>query len=303
MMPLIESLRAFSKPEQILVSEPMSRHTTFRVGGPADVFYLPRTEEELSGAVKAARDAGEPVTVIGNGSNLLVRDGGIRGLVIHLGENFSGITVEGALLTARPGDLLSCASREALNAGLTGLEFAAGIPGSVGGGMAMNAGAYGGQLSDVAESLRVMDIRTGAIMEIPASEMNYGYRTSTALLRGDIVTLARLRLRPGDPAEIRALMEDLNRRRREKQPLTQPSAGSTFKRPEGHFAGALIEQANLKGVRVGGAMVSPKHAGFIVNADNAAAADILNLIDLVKSRVYEQSGVMLEPEVRILGED
>lgn len=302
-MSLIQSLRALSGEGQTLISEPMRLHTTFRVGGPADVLFLPRTEAELSGAIMAARDAGAPVTVVGNGSNLLVRDGGIRGLVICLGENFSGVSVEGTLLTARAGDLLSRAAREALNAGLTGLEFASGIPGSVGGGMAMNAGAYGGQLSDVAESLRVMDARTGEVTETPASQMNYGYRTSAALTAGNIVTLARLRLRPGDPAEIRALMDDLNQRRRDKQPLSQPSAGSTFKRPEGHFAGALIEGAGLKGVCVGGAMVSPKHAGFIVNTGSATAADILNLIALVTARVYEKDGVTLEPEIRILGED
>ena len=302
-MSLIQSLRALSGEGQTLISEPMRLHTTFRVGGPADVLFLPRTEAELSGAIMAARDAGAPVTVVGNGSNLLVRDGGIRGLVIRLGENFSGIHIDGTLLTARAGDLLSCAAREALNAGLTGLEFASGIPGSVGGGMAMNAGAYGGQLSDVAESLRVMDARTGEVTETPASQMNYGYRTSAALTAGNIVTLARLRLRPGAPAEIRALMDDLNQRRRDKQPLSQPSAGSTFKRPEGHFAGALIEGAGLKGVCVGGAMVSPKHAGFIVNTGSATAADILNLIALVTARVYEKDGVMLEPEVRVLGED
>ena len=302
-MPLIQSLCALSTPGQVLVSEPMRLHTTFRVGGPADVFFTPRTEAELSGAVMAARHEGVPMTVVGNGSNLLVRDGGIRGLVICLGESFSGISVDGTLLTARAGDLLSCAARAALNAGLTGLEFAGGIPGSVGGGMVMNAGAYGGQLSDVAESLRVMDVQTGEISEMPASAMNYGYRTSAVLTNGGVVTLARLRLSSGDPAEIRSRMDDLNTRRREKQPLTQPSAGSTFKRPEGYFAGALIEGAGLKGTSVGGAMVSPKHAGFIVNTGNASAADILALIALVQARVFEKDGVMLEPEVRILGED
>ena len=301
--PLIQALCALSGSGQVRTSEPMRLHTTFRVGGPADIFYLPRTEEELSGAVQAARRESVPVTVVGNGSNLLVRDGGIRGLVICLGENFTGIRVEGTLLTARAGDLLSCAARAALNAGLTGLEFVGGIPGSVGGGMAMNAGAYGGQLSDVAESLRVMDMRTGEVSEMSASQMSYGYRTSAALTKGDIVTVARLRLKPGDPAEIRARMDDLNQRRRDKQPLAQPSAGSTFKRPEGYFAGALIEGAGLKGTSVGGAMVSPKHAGFIVNTGDATAADILGLIALVQARVYEKDGVTLEPEVRILGED
>lgn len=302
-MTLKHALETIAGPEQLRYDEPMSRHTTFRVGGPADILFLPATEEQLVAAVRAAREAGEPLTVIGNGSNLLVRDGGIRGLTVRLGDHFSGLRVDGTLLIARAGSLLSAAANEALRASLTGLEFASGIPGSVGGGMAMNAGAYGGQLSDVAESLRVMNIQSGEIREFSARELHFGYRESDPLRLGDIVTLARLRLAPGDPAAIRAAMDELNARRRDKQPLSLPSAGSTFKRPAGHFAGALIEGAGLKGMAVGGAMVSEKHAGFIVNTGNATAADILSLMKAVADRVYELNGVILEPEVRILGQD
>lgn len=302
-MTLLEALQTVARLDQLFLHEPLSKYTTFRVGGSADILFLPETEEQLVFAVRAAHETRSPLTVIGNGSNLLVKDGGIRGLVIRLGEAFGGTHIDGTLLTARAGELLSCASHAALSASLTGLEFASGIPGSVGGAMAMNAGAYGGQMSDVAESCRILNLQTGEISEIQATDMNLGYRTSLPLQTGNIVTTARLRLSRGNADEIRARMDELNARRRDKQPLTQPSAGSTFKRPEGHFAGALIENAGLKGTGIGGAQVSPKHAGFIVNTGNATAKDILELIHLVQTRVFDMSGVLLEPEVRILGED
>ena len=302
-MTLAQALLSFARPEQVLTGEPMSRHTTFRVGGPAEVLFLPESEEQLVSACRIARESGSPLTVIGNGSNLLVKDGGIPGLTIRLGDFFSEIHVNGTEISAQAGALLSRVSKTAQENGLAGLEFASGIPGSVGGGMAMNAGAYGGQLSDIAYLCRVLSLTTLSVSEVPAEKMALGYRTSAPLLSGDIVTRAHFRLQKDDPEAIQARMDGLNQRRRDKQPLTVPSAGSTFKRPEGHFAGALIEQAGLKGARVGGAQVSEKHAGFIVNAGGATASDVLSLIALVQARVFENSGVNLEPEVRILGVD
>lgn len=287
---------------RLLLDEPLSKHITFRVGGPADVMAFPKNEEELSFLFSAARAEQTPVTVIGNGSNLIVKDRGIRGLTIVLGEDFSGISVQGNEITASAGELLSRIARTAYNHSLTGLEFASGIPGSLGGGMAMNAGAYGGQLSDVCVSARVLDPETGEVRECSASELELGYRTSMPLKTRRIVTSATFRLTEGKKEEILKTMEDLNARRREKQPLAYPSAGSTFKRPEGYFAGALIEGAGLKGASVGGAQVSMLHAGFIINTGNATAADILSLISHVQNTVFEKYGVNLETEVRVLGE-
>ncbi|MBQ1257138.1 MAG: UDP-N-acetylmuramate dehydrogenase [Clostridia bacterium] len=287
---------------RVLFDEPLSRHITFSVGGPADIMAFPRNEEELSFLFKKAASENIPVTVIGNGSNLIVKDGGIQGLTIVLGEDFSGITVSGNEITAAAGELLSRIARTAYNHSLTGLEFASGIPGSLGGGMAMNAGAYGGQLSDVCVSARVFDPETGEIRQYQADELELGYRTSMPLKTRRIVTQAKFRLKAGDKEEILKTMEELNARRREKQPLAYPSAGSTFKRPEGYFAGALIESAGLKGASVGGAQVSTLHAGFIINTGNATAKDILDLIKHVQTVVFEKHGVNLETEVRILGE-
>lgn len=302
-MKLAETLRRVSTPEQVLEHEPMARHTTLRVGGPADILFSPAGESQLLFAVRAARETGVPMRIIGNGSNLLVLDGGLRGLTIRLGEAFSQVSVRENQIIAQAGALLSRVAAAARDASLTGLEFAAGIPGSVGGGMAMNAGAYGGQLSDVFEHCRALDPETGIVSTFTPAGMALGYRESAALSRGLIVTEAAFRLNVGDKAAIQAKMDELNARRREKQPLNLPSAGSTFKRPEGYFAGALIEQAGLKGLRVGGACVSEKHAGFVVNDANATAGDVLALIRLVQARVFEHSGVHLETEVRILGEE
>lgn len=302
-MNLADTLRAATSIAQVLEHEPMARHTTMRVGGPAEILFSPASEGELLFAVREAKRAGAPFRIIGNGSNLLVLDGGLPGLTIRLGEAFSKISVDGNQIRAQAGALLSRVAAAARDASLTGLEFASGIPGSAGGGMAMNAGAYGGQLSDVFEGCRALDPETGIISALGPAEMALGYRESAALSRGLIVTEAAFRLTAGDRSAIQAKMDDLSARRREKQPLNLPSAGSTFKRPEGYFAGALIEQAGLKGLRVGGACVSEKHAGFVVNDRGATARDVLDLIRLVQARVFEHSGVRLETEVRILGEE
>lgn len=298
---LPEILLKSLQPEQLLTGEPMSRHTTFRVGGPADYLMLPRDAEEVRLGMEAARSVGAPCWIVGNGSNLIVRDGGLRGLTILLGEAMGQMEGTGGRLVSGPGALLSQLANEALRRGLTGLEFASGIPGSVGGGVAMNAGAYGGQISDVlvGEWVLVKD----QLVHWTGEEMQLSYRSTRALREGAVVVKAEFQLQAGDPEAIEARMRELNRRRREKQPLHLPSAGSVFKRPEGHFAGGLIEQTGLKGLTVGGAQVSELHAGFIVNAGGATARDILELVDQVKRRVLERTGVCLEMEVRVLGED
>lgn len=297
----IEKLYAFAPRARVLENEPLARHTTFRVGGPADVLFLPESAQELQQAMELAREAGEDCLVIGNGSNLLVRDGGVRGLVIKLAGPMSGVSVEGTAIRAQAGASLSQVSRAALQASLTGLEFASGIPGSLGGALAMNAGAYGGELSQVVrEAMVLMD---GRVQTLSREELAMGYRTTRVLREGGIVLSAVLDLKEGDASQIAETMDELNRRRREKQPLSFPSAGSTFKRPEGYFAGALIEQAGLKGYAIGGAQVSEKHAGFLINRGGATASDLLRLIEYVQERVYAQSGVRLETEVRICGVD
>ena len=296
---LAEALRAMGQ-DRLLENEPMSRHTTFRVGGKADLMFFPENEAEIRSALKLAGEAGIHTYVVGNGSNLIVRDGGIRGLVIVLGERFSQIQIDGKYLHAQAGALLSQAASAAQDASLSGLEFASGIPGTLGGGCAMNAGAYGGQLSDVLVSAEVL--LNGEIKTLTRDEMQMGYRTTLPLREGGIVLGATFELHEDDKEKIHARMRDLNARRRDKQPLNMPSAGSTFKRPEGHFAGALIEGCGLKGFAIGGAQVSEKHAGFVVNTGNATAQDILNLIAHIQKTVKEETGVDLEPEVRIIGE-
>ena len=300
MSALYEILRRISGPEQLLRDEPMSAHTTFRVGGPADVMFFPENAAQLCAAMDAARTCGAEALVIGNGSNLLVRDGGIRGLVIVLGERFSEVRVEDRMLMAEAGAPMARVAAAAQAASLTGLEFISGIPGTLGGGCAMNAGAYGGQLSDVLVDAQVL--LDGEVRTLSRDEMQMGYRTTLPLRKGGVVLSARFQLQKGDGGAILARMKELNARRRDKQPLNLPSAGSVFKRPEGHFAGALIEQAGLKGLSVGGAQVSEKHAGFIVNTGGATAADVLALIGRVQDEVERAFGVRLEPEVRIIGE-
>ena len=299
MQKLAEKLRALA-PDRLFENEPMSKHTTFRVGGPADLMFYPESREEISAAIEAAKAENVPVYVIGNGSNLLVRDGGIRGLVIVLGDEYAQVCVDGDRIYAQAGVRLSRIAAVAQENGLAGLEFAGGIPGTLGGGCMMNAGAYGGQLSDVLVSCQVL--LDGELKSYSLEEMEMGYRTTMPLKKGGVVLSAEFKLTHDDPAAIAERMRDLAARRRDKQPLNLPSAGSTFKRPAGHFAGALIEGCGLKGHTIGGAQVSEKHAGFVVNIGGATAKDILDLIAYIQKTVKAEKGVDLEPEVRIIGE-
>ena len=279
----------------------LDAYTTLRVGGPARYFAEPADEQTFLTLWAAARRTKTPVLLLGNGSNLLVRDGGFDGLVIRLQKNFSMIQRKENTLWAQAGALLSALSREALSAGLTGLEFAQGIPGTVGGGAYMNAGAYGGELGQSISQVRVFNGQE--VLSLPGREMDCSYRPTRAMTENWMILSAAFRLEKGDAAEIEARMKDFAARRREKQPLEFPSAGSFFKRPAGHFAGALIEQSGLKGLRVGGAQVSEKHAGFLINRGGATAADFLSLMEQVQKRVLEKFQVRLEPEVRIVGRD
>ena len=280
--------------------EPMKNHTTFRVGGPADIL-VQTGKEELPRVVRICRQQEIPLYIIGNGSNLLVGDRGIRGVVAELTTEKASISVEGTRLRADAGTLLGRAAKTAANAGLTGMEFVAGIPGTLGGAVVMNAGAYGGEIKDILVSVMVLD-EAGAAEEWPAEKLDLGYRHSNILQQHRIVTEAVLQLAEGVQQEICEKMDFLAEQRREKQPLAYPSAGSTFKRPEGYFAGKLIMDAGLRGYRVGGAQISEKHCGFVVNTGNATAADIRRLMDKVIAEVERRFGVILEPEVKMLGE-
>ena len=285
----------------VLVNAPMSEYTTLKLGGPADYLAFPRSAEEIRALFAEAGAYNLPVTVIGHGSNLLVLDGGIRGLVICIGKNMRTITREGNTITAQAGAMLGSAAMEAAEAGLTGLEFASGIPGTVGGGVTMNAGAYNGEMSQVVKTVKALS-PGGKEIVLSREEMDFSYRHSAVTEKNLIVTEATFELQPGDPATIRAKMSEMNARRAEKQPLDVPSAGSTFKRPEGFFAAALIDQCGLKGYSIGGARVSMKHAGFLVNTGNSSK-DFYDLMQKVQQIVEERVGVKLEPEIRILGEE
>ena len=284
-----------------LVNAPMSEHTTLKLGGPADYLVFPRSAEEINALFAEAGAYNLPVTVIGHGSNLLVLDGGIRGLVICIGKNMRTITREGNMITAQAGAMLGSVAVEAAEAGLSGLEFASGIPGTVGGGVTMNAGAYNGEMSQVVKTVKALS-PGGKEIVLSREEMDFSYRHSAVTEKNLIVTEATFELQPGDPTTIRAKMSELNARRAEKQPLDVPSAGSTFKRPEGFFAAALIDQCGLKGYSIGGARVSMKHAGFLVNTGNSSK-DFYDLMQKVQQIVDERVGVKLEPEIRILGEE
>ena len=307
---LLKTLAQSIPHQRMIENTPMSRYTTLRLGGPAEVLVEAASAEEISLALRAAKELEVPVTLVGNGSNLLVRDGGVRGLVIHIGDAFSAVSDPVPLpdgrfaITAQGGALLTRLSNAAANAGLKGLEFAAGIPGTVGGAVYMNAGAYGGEMKDVVTLVTAIDT-DGGILTYNNEEMAFGYRRSTLGKAGRpiAVTGVTVALEKGDEDTIRTAMREFNARRREKQPITLPSCGSTFKRPEGHFAGTLIDQCGLKGLRVGGASVSTLHAGFLVNDQQGTAADYLALIAQVQHIVLEKTGVKLEPEVRIIGED
>ena len=287
---------------RVLLEESMARHTSFRVGGPADALAYPGNAAEVAAVVLWCAQRDIPWIVIGNGTNLLVRDGGIRGVVLKLSERMHGIAVERNRLTAQAGASLPATARAALAASLTGLEFASGIPGSVGGAVVMNAGAYGGAMEQVVRRVEVM-APDGDVRWLDGPEMRFGYRHSRCAEERLTVLTAEMELEAGDTDLIGARMSELAAQRREKQPLNLPSAGSTFKRPEGHFAGKLIEEAGMKGERVGGAQVSELHAGFIVNLGGATATDILSLMERVAGTVERRTGVRMEPEVRILGED
>lgn len=287
--------------EQVLVNEPMSRHTTFRIGGPADFFLIPADVEMLKEILKVCKEAEVPYFILGNGSNLLVSDQGYRGVIIQMFRNMADIEVQGNVIRAKAGALLSGIAAAAKNASLTGFEFAGGIPGTLGGAVVMNAGAYGGEMKDVLRQVTVMT-KDGEILKLDAEELELGYRTSIVKTKEYMVLEAVIELEPGEPEAIKARMRELTEQRVSKQPLEYPSAGSTFKRPEGYFAGKLIMDSDLRGYRVGGAQVSEKHCGFVINTGDATAADVVKLMRDVSDTVKEKFGVSLEPEVKFLGE-
>ena len=287
--------------DRVFTDEPMKQHTTFKIGGPADYFLVPESGEEAGEIIKICKQTDIPYFILGNGSNLLVGDGGYRGAVIQIYRNMSAVTTEGTIITAQAGALLSSVAAVAKNASLTGFEFAGGIPGTVGGAAVMNAGAYGGEMKDVLVEVTVMDA-AGNIFTIPAEKLELGYRTSIIKKAGYIVLEAKIRLEEGDQEAIRERMKELTIQRTTKQPLEFPSAGSTFKRPEGYFAGKLVMDSGLRGYQVGGARVSEKHCGFVINAGGATAKDVRTLMENVRDIVYKKYGVTLEPEVKFLGE-
>ena len=296
-------LIAFAKENQIAVlqNEPMREHTTFRIGGPADYFVMPETTEELAEVLKLCKEEKMPYFILGNGSNLLVGDQGFRGVVIQLYKNFDGLQIEGTKVTAKAGAMLIRVAKESGKAGLTGLEFASGIPGTIGGAMVMNAGAYGGEMKDVVTAVTVLT-KDGKIKTLTGEDMKFRYRGSVVEDEGYIVLEAVMELKEGNLEEIQARIDELSVQRKTKQPIEYPSAGSTFKRPEGYFAGKLIQDANLRGYQVGGAQVSEKHCGFVINAGGATAADVMQLMQDVSDKVNAQFGVTLEPEVKRIGE-
>ena len=299
MQVLAEQLENFIPKEKIRCNEPMSGHTTFRIGGPAKYLVEPEDTEQLVQVLKLLRAEKEPYFILGNGSNLLVSDEGYDGVVVKIGPAMSRIQVEGSRITVGAGALMSQVARAALEHGLAGLEFASGIPGTLGGGIVMNAGAYGGELSQVVRQVTVLT-REGDIRVMDNAAMDFGYRYSVVKKEDLIVTEIVMELQNGDKVKIKDTMDDLAVRRREKQPLEYPSAGSTFKRPEGYFAGELIMKAGLRGYQVGGARVSDKHCGFVVNMGGATAKDVHTVITDVQDKVKEVFGVDLEPEVIFL---
>ena len=285
----------------VLYDEPMKKHTTFRVGGPARALVEPGSAEDVKSVVEFCKSEQIPYYIVGNGSNLLVSDQGFRGVIIQIFKEMSQIQIEGELVKAQAGALLSAIASKALEAGLAGFEFAAGIPGALGGACVMNAGAYGKEMKDVLREVTVLTPE-GEVLAIPDEKLELGYRTSIIAKKGYIVLEAVIRLQKGEKEEIKARMDELKEKRITKQPLEYPSAGSTFKRPEGYFAGKLIQDAGLQGFSVGGAQVSMKHCGFVINKDNATAADVAELMRKVSEQVEEKFGVRLEPEVKRLGE-
>ena len=297
---VIAGLAGLVPEENILVNEPMKKHTTFRIGGEAACYVKIENTNQLAAVRQFLKKEDVSMQVLGNGSNLLFSDEGFAGVILEICDKMNGIRVEGSQLIVQAGALMSKVARVAYENSLTGFEFAAGIPGTIGGGTVMNAGAYGGELKQVISSVKMLD-EAGKIVELSNKEMEFGYRTSIVKKKPYIVVEVTLQLRPGKQEEILEAMEDLAFRRRDKQPLEYPSAGSTFKRPEGYFAGELIMKAGLRGYRVGGAQVSAKHCGFVINRGGATAADVLELCRQIEERVQEQFGVSLEMEIRTLG--
>lgn len=301
MQNIYELLCGCAGEENVRRQEPMSLHTTFRIGGPADLFVTPGSVQAVADSIRICKETQTPYAVIGNGSNLLVSDTGYRGVIIQIGRNLNQVSVNGEEIRAQAGAMLSVIAKTALSESLTGFEFASGIPGTLGGAAVMNAGAYGGEMKDVLTEVTVLT-REGEIRTIPAEKLEMGYRTSLAAKNGWIILEAVLKFQKGDAEAIRGRMEELKMQRVTKQPLDLPSAGSTFKRPEGYFAGKLIMDAGLRGFTVGGAQISEKHCGFVVNKGGATAEDVRNLICAVQKKVQEDAGVKLEPEVKFLGE-
>ena len=292
---------SFLDKESVKTDEILSEYVNFKVGGPADILLIPKTKEQFIKSVSICRENEIPFYVIGNGSNILVRDGGFRGVVISLLE-LNSIVVKGEKIVADCGAMLKNVSDAAKLSSLTGVEFACGIPGTIGGAVYMNAGAYGGEMRDIIESVEIID-ETGEIKILSNKKMKFKYRSSIAMEKGYTILSATIELETGDVKTIKDLIADLTNKREDKQPLDYPSAGSTFKRPVGYFAGQLIEQAGLKGYTVGGAQVSEKHSGFVINKGSATARDILDVIEHVQKTVKEKDGVDLHTEVRIIGED
>lgn len=296
----ISKLKEIVDEDQIYIEEPMKSHTTFRIGGPADVLVTPRLDQ-VKVLIDLCKKEAVPYTIIGNGSNLLVGDKGIRGVVIEFGRQAAEIVIEGNSIVAQSGALLSKTAHAACEAGLSGMEFAAGIPGTIGGAVMMNAGAYGGEMKDIVTSVRVLTAE-GELITVSGADMAFGYRHSKAMEENYVILSVCLQLKEDKKEDIRARMEELKKKRIEKQPLEYPSAGSTFKRPEGYFAGKLIMDAGLAGFCVGDAQVSEKHCGFVINKGQATAKDVTTLMEQVQDRVEERFKVRLEPEVRKIGE-
>ena len=293
--------KEFYKSENVILDAEMKKYVHFRVGGPADILLIPENKEQVIKSIEICRENNIPYYVVGNGSNLLVRDGGIKGVVIKLNE-VKNIKIDGEIIEAESGAMLKDVSNAAVENSLTGFEFACGIPGTVGGAVFMNAGAYDGEVSNVIESAEVID-NNGEIKILTKDELELGYRSSIVMKKHYIVLSARFNLEYGEVRKIKEIVNDLTCKRESKQPLEYPSAGSTFKRPTGYYAGKLIQDAGLKGYSIGGAAVSEKHSGFVINKNNATAKDILDLIEHIQNEVKNQFGVDLHPEVRIIGED
>ena len=303
MTQIIDILKKEIPENAVICNADMKEYTSFKAGGCADVLVIPENEDQLMYALKTLADSGTEYMVMGNGTNILVKDGGYRGVIVKIGDAFSDIRVEGEKLIAGSGALMTQVANEALEAGLEGFEFASGIPGSIGGAAFMNAGAYGGEIVQILQTVRVAAKDGSRIFTMTNEELELSYRHSKLYETGDIVLEVTLELRKGDKLTIRNKIRELAEKRNSKQPVDKPSAGSFFKRPEGYYAGKLIQDAGLKGLTVGGAQVSELHSGFVINTGNATAADIVQLKEVVQATVLDKFGVELQPEVRIIGED